>query len=148
MPVVAQPDVAQRVSFDAIRLHQTAAHTYCVTQAVYQGFLETFGDRSPLHVDEAHARGLGFEGTVMHGAILNGFISHFVGMCFPGRDALVQSVSIQYRSPTLLDDVLELAAEVAQKVDSVKVIVLAIEIRNATRGRPAASARAQIGFTA
>lgn len=123
-----------------------AAHTrrYAITPAVYEGFLGAFEDRSPVHVDEAYARDRGFDGKVMHGAILNGFVSHFVGMCFPGRRALLLSVDLRYAAPCYLGDVVELQATVSQKVDAQQVIVLTLRIQNVTRGTSAARGRAQV----
>ena len=35
----------------------------------------------------------------MHGTILNCFISHFVGMHFPGGRVLLHAVDTQFKSP-------------------------------------------------
>ena len=56
---------------------------YTITSEVYEGFLRVFGDRSQLHVDSVYAKACAFTDVLMHGAILNGFISNFVGMVFP-----------------------------------------------------------------
>jgi len=58
-------------------------HAFTVTPGVYDGFIQTFGDRNPLHTDGAFAVSKGFKGPVMHGNILNGFLSFFVGECLP-----------------------------------------------------------------
>ena len=65
------------------------ARDYTITPEVYGHFLAAFHDYSPVHVDEAYARSRGFRGKVMHGSLLNGFVSHFVGMYFPGRLSLL-----------------------------------------------------------
>ena len=51
-------------------------HTFKVSDEVYEGFIDVFKDTNPLHTDEAFARAKGFKGRVMHGNILNGFLSY------------------------------------------------------------------------
>ena len=60
---------------------QEFSHTFQVTESVYRGFIEIFKDKNPLHTDEAFARSKNFQGKVMHGNILNGFLSYFIGEC-------------------------------------------------------------------
>ena len=121
-----------------------AERTYTVTPAVYDSFLCAFGDRSPIHGDAAYAALRGFEGPVMHGAILNGFVSHFVGMVFPGANSLLLSVELRYAEPTYLGDTLELRAQCVQKFDAKQVVVLHVAFFNQTRGLSAATGRVQV----
>jgi 3-hydroxybutyryl-CoA dehydratase len=132
------------LSYEEIAEGVDHVHDYAITPAVYGSFLEAFDDRSPIHVDKAYARERGFEGVVMHGAMLNGFVSHFIGVRFPGRRALLLSVDLRYGSPSYLGDTVRIRATVAQKVDAQKVIVLKLQIENLTRGTTAATGRAQV----
>ena len=132
--------------FSEITTGERHSQTYELNEPVYRHFMEAFSDANPIHIDEAYARDKGFDGRVMHGAILNGFLSHFVGMRFPGKSAYLQSVDIQYRSPSYLLDRLEIEAVVTQKTESVKVIVMDVLMHNRTRSALAASARVQVGF--
>jgi 3-hydroxybutyryl-CoA dehydratase len=100
------------------------AQDYTITPEVYGKFLEVFGDASPLHVSDETARSCGFSEKLMHGAILNGFISNFVGMNFPGKRTLELGVDIQFVRPTYLGDVLTLHAVVKQRLESRKVATL------------------------
>src|SRR5580704_1499499 len=97
---------------------------YVITQDVYQKFLDLFGDASPLHVSDDVAISCGFGAKLMHGAILNGFISNFVGMHFPGRRALELGVEIRFLKPAYLGDVLDLEATVKERLESRSVVVL------------------------
>jgi len=119
-------------------------HAYVITPAVYQRFLEAFEDRSPIHVDSAFAMARGFAGPVMHGAILNGFVSHFVCMVFPGPASLLLSADLRFSQPCYLGDVLNLEAKVAQKVDAHQVIVLHVSFFNRTRQYVATTGRLQV----
>ncbi len=134
---------ARSIAFDAIEVGAEARHGYAIEPAVYESFLAAFDDRSPIHVDDDFARTRGFPGRVMHGAILNGFLSHFVGMVFPGRGSLLLTVDIRYREPCFLGDRLELTAKVEQKVESQGVVVLRFQVRKREGGAVAAG-KAQV----
>lgn len=134
-------------AFEELSVGQEFERAYVITDGVYQHFLDAFQDVSPLHVDDTFAREHGFAGVVMHGAILNGFISHFVGVEVPGRRALIQSVSVEYRAPSYLGDRIVIRAKVAQKVDALRVMILSLSLHDATRDVLVAKGKVQIGFT-
>jgi 3-hydroxybutyryl-CoA dehydratase len=97
---------------------------YVISQDVYQRFLDLFGDASPLHVSDEAAISCGFAAKLMHGAILNGFISNFVGMYFPGKRTLELGVQIGFVKPTYVGDVLKLRAAVRQRMEFNNVVTL------------------------
>lgn len=134
------------LSFENIAEGMTAERDYTLTSAVYEAFLSAFDDRSPVHVDDNYARASGFRERVMHGAILNGFLSNFIGMHFPGRQALWLSVDLRFLAPTYLGDELNVRAVVAQRVESQRVLVLNIIIRNQTQGVITARGRIQVAL--
>lgn len=134
------------LSYESIREGTGVARQYTIAPEVYARFLEAFEDCSPIHVDDAYARERGFQGKVMHGAILNGFVSNFVGVHFPGRRALMLSVDLRYANPSYLGDVLEIRARVVQKVDSRQVILLTMQLENLTQGTLAANGRVQVAI--
>ena len=136
----AQPTPA----FADISEGMTRQAEYVITPEVYEGFLAVFGDRNPLHVDADRARSTGFIGPVMHGAIQNGFVSHFVGMVFPGDRSLLLSVELRYLKPCYLGDVLDLTARVNQKSEPHQVILMNVVLENKTQGHTASNGRVQV----
>jgi 3-hydroxybutyryl-CoA dehydratase len=60
----------------------------------------------------------------MHGATLNGFLSNFVGMRFPGKRTLEWGVEIGFVKPAYVGDVLKLHAAVKQRLECNKVVTL------------------------
>jgi 3-hydroxybutyryl-CoA dehydratase len=122
------------------------AHRYTISPAVYEHFLAAFGDTNRLHVDDQFARSCGFPEKVMHGAILNGFISHFVGVHFPGDAALLHSVNTQFKTPCYLNDEIQIEATVTQVAESVGVLTMALVLTNVTRKRVAANTKIQVGL--
>ena len=135
---------AQHFSYEDLREGMTQERAYVITPEVYQHFLAAFDDRSPLHVELGHARRAGFTDKVMHGTILNGFLSHFVGMVFPGARSLLLGAELRYSQPCYLGDSLMLSARIAQKVDTQNVVVLHVRLYNGTRDVLAATGRAQV----
>lgn len=119
---------------------------YCISPAVYQQFLAAFGDTNALHVDDGFARRSGFPEKVAHGAILAGFLSHFVGVHFPGENTLMHSLSLQFKGPSHVGDEIEIEATVVQVVEAVNVVSMELLLTNVTRGRVAARAKMQMGL--
>jgi acyl dehydratase len=111
-------------TFDDLTEGLEFTQEYTITSEIYEKFLHLFGDASPLHVSDDVARSCGFSEKLMHGAILNGFISNFVGMNFPGKRTLELGVEIQFVRPTYQGDVLTLHAVVKQRLESRKVATL------------------------
>lgn len=95
---------------------------YHVTPDVYYGFQRISSDYNPLHTDEAFAKSKGFPERVMYGNILNGFVSHFVGMALPSRDVMIQTQDIQFRKPVYLNDTILLKSEIETVSDAVEII--------------------------
>jgi 3-hydroxybutyryl-CoA dehydratase len=132
------------ISFESIREGHKASHRYTITDQVYQSFLDAFEDRNPLHVDEAAAVAQGFRTRVMHGAILSGFLSHFVGMRLPGENALILSTDIRFLKPNYPNDCIAIEAVVSQKAESQRVLVLDVTFQNETQSLVTARGRVQV----
>lgn len=122
-------DRSGNFTFEDLTVGAKFQSQYVISADVYQRFLDLFGDLSPLHVDDQAAISCGFPAKLMHGAILNGFISNFVGMKFPGRRSLELGVEIRFLKPAHLGDVLELEAVVKQRLESRRVVLLEFAFR-------------------
>jgi acyl dehydratase len=133
-------------AYDAIIVGMKEERSYAITPAVYECFLKAFDDRNPIHVDEASAKRSGFAGRVMHGSLLNGFLSHFVGMYFPGRFSLLLMSDLRFSQACYLGDTIRLAATVTQKMDARKIIILDVAFLNLTQQTTAARGRIQVMF--
>ena len=103
---------------------------FIVTDKVYQGFMALFNDRNPLHTDPDFAKEKGFKGSVMHGNILNGFISYFAGECLPVKNVILHSQQIEYKSPVYLGDKLHFEATVSGIYESVNAVELKFTFKN------------------
>ena len=130
--------------YDEIMEGMTEQLDYVISDDVYLGFLSIFGDHNPIHVDESYALASGYPGKVMHGSILTGFLSHFIGMYFPGRLSLLLAVDIRFAKPSYLGDRITLEAIVRQKMDARRVLILDATFTNKTRHYQVARARTQV----
>jgi acyl dehydratase len=137
---------AQDYSFDEIEENSEFSHLYKIDESAYDALLNVFQDRSPIHVDEEYAKSARFSGRVMHGAILQGFLSHFVGMRFPGKRSLILSVNINYHRPSYLGDDIRLTARVRQKVETGQVVVLDVKFLNIASNVVVASGKVQVAI--
>lgn len=129
----------------SIREGYQTSRSYTISSEVQDHFMRGFGDSNPLHVDDEAARARGFEQRVMHGMILGGFISHFIGVHFPGASSVIQAISLQFKSPCYPGDEILIEATVTQVVESVNVLAMDLVLRNVRRGRVAAKAKVQVG---
>lgn len=137
---------AANYSFQQIKENFEFSKSYRIDETVYRALVEVFGDENPLHVDDEYARRSGFDRRVMHGAILQGFLSNFVGMHFPGKNSLILSVSLNYHQPCYLSDEVVLTARVRQKTETGSAVVLEVKFRNAGADTLVASGKLQVAL--
>lgn len=95
---------------------------FTITKQVYDGFLTVFKDKNDLHTSENFAKKYGFTSRVMHGNILGGFISYFIGECLPIRNVIIHTQEIKYLKPTYLNDELLMTAEITNFSEAVNVL--------------------------
>lgn len=115
-----------------------------ITEKLHSGFVDLFADRHPLHTDEAYAKSLGFDAVVMHGNILCGFLSYFIGERFAEPDVMILTQSIKFSRPVYMNDSLRLDVEVIDVHESVNVVEIDCKFRNAKQ-QIVASAKMNIG---
>lgn len=123
-------------------------YTYRVTPDVYYSFQRCSNDYNPLHTDAAFAKRKGFDSCVMYGNILNGFISHFVGMLLPTRDVMIQSQDISFHKPVFLNDEIQLEAGIDTISEAVNIINYKLKFRRVGGGKNelVAKGHVQIGL--
>ena len=103
---------------------------YTITPSIYDGFKLLFNDLNPMHTNGEYAKENGFQDVVMHGNILNGFVSHFIGESLPIKNVVIVSQTIKYYNPVYLGDTIEFKGTVIDVFDSVNVVEFKFEFRN------------------
>ena len=108
----------------------TFTENFSINNEIYQGFINIFKDNNPLHTNHEFANYNGFKGIVMHGNILNGFISYFIGERLPTKDVIIHSQEIKYTNAVYLNDELFFNAEVIGVYNSAKAIEFKFHFKN------------------
>jgi len=103
---------------------------FLASEAVYEGFLTIFNDRNVLHTDEAFAVSKGFKNKVMHGNILGGFVSYFVGECLPVKNVIIHKQEMLFPRPVYLGDVLEFSASISDYSEAVNAFEIKFKFHN------------------
>lgn len=112
---------------------------------VYNGFLLIFNDNNPLHTNEDFAITKNYKSVVMHGNILNGFISYFIGECLPIKNVIIHTQSISYKNPCYLNDELLFKAIIENIYDSISTIEFKFTFTN-TSNLVISKGKIQIGI--
>ncbi|MDC1462612.1 MaoC/PaaZ C-terminal domain-containing protein [Polaribacter sp.] len=118
---------------------------FVVSKETQLDFIKLSQDRNPLHTNEEFAISKGFKGEVMHGNILNAFLSFFIGECLPTKDVIIHSQDIQFKNPVYLNSKLKFTASVSGVFESVKAVEFKYYFRNSEL-KVVAKGKIQIGI--
>ena len=116
-----------------------------ISKNIYDGFIKLFDDKNPLHTDEVFAQSKGFKSRVMHGNILGGFLSYFIGECLSTKNVIIHSQEIKYFKPVYLNELVSLNAEIIGIYKSVNVIEFKFYFEN-EQSNKIAKGKIQIGI--
>jgi 3-hydroxybutyryl-CoA dehydratase len=127
------------------KLDDTFDKPFIVSPETYTGFIKLFKDENPLHTDENFAKTKGFKGRVMHGNILNGFISYFIGECLPVKNVIIHSQEIEFKNAVYLNDELQFKAVITGIYESVNTVEFKYYFKNSASSI-VAKGKIQIGL--
>jgi acyl dehydratase len=99
-----------------------------VTAETAAAFTALSGDDAPLHVDAGFARRHGFEGPVVHGALLLAHVSRLVGTRLPGPRSVLQKMELSFREPCYAPCRLRITARVRQVSEAMRTVLLDISV--------------------
>ena len=119
---------------------------FCISEAIYTGFIELFKDKNPLHTDPQFAKSKGFTEAVMHGNILGGFLSYLIGECLPLKNVIIHSQEIKYIQPVYKGQELGLTAEVIGVYPSVNAVEFKFYFIEKQTQKQVAKGKIQIGI--
>ena len=105
-----------------LKLSEEFNHDFIVSEIIYNGFIEIFNDRNPIHTNPSFSREFNFKDKVMHGNILNGFLSYFIGEILPVKNVVIISQTINFKNPVYLNDSLMFSAKVFETFQSVNIV--------------------------
>lgn len=98
--------------------------THTIAAEEVDGFAALSGDDNPLHMDDAYARTIGFQGRVVHGMLLSAWLSRVLGTHFPGPGVLWLSQSIRFARAVYIGDSVEVVVRVKHKAVELRTLVL------------------------
>jgi 3-hydroxybutyryl-CoA dehydratase len=126
-------------------IHDKFEKTFIISDKIYEGFISIFNDNNPLHTVDQFAIDHGFRAKVMHGNILNGFLSYFIGECLPSKDVIIYSQEIQFKNPVYLHDKLLFEAIISDIFESVNTIEFKFNFKN-EKSKVVSKGKIQIGI--
>lgn len=121
----------------------TFTNGFTISKETHSSFINLFNDKNPLHTQKDFAKKNGFNDIVMHGNILNGFISYFIGEMLPIKNVLIISQDIKYCEPVYLLDKLNFEATVVDIFESVNAVEFDYYFKN-QENKKIASGKIQI----
>lgn len=105
-------------------------HTYRVSNDLYEQFLGIFKDTNIFHIDSEYAKGKGFTDKIVHGNVLGGFLSHFIGVVLNLDRTVIASETINFHLPVYINDELVLTGEVGDFISSVQAYKVKFYFKN------------------
>jgi acyl dehydratase len=139
------PAQAQSLTLNELVQGLQAAIEFKVTAAQMQQFAELSGDFNPLHTNEAFARGKGFDGVVVYGALIVAKVSQLIGMRLPGRDSVWASISLDFRKPLYVGQLARVEGAVVDASASTGMVTLKLTVRAADKVLAKGTAEVVVG---
>jgi 3-hydroxybutyryl-CoA dehydratase len=87
-----------------LQIGQTEQMTKTVSESDVYLFAGITGDLNPAHVNEVYAKGTKFNGRIVHGMLLGGFISAVIAMRLPGPGTIYMGQTLNFKAPVALGD--------------------------------------------
>lgn len=134
-------------TFDEITVGMEASFEKEITTEMEDAFRKISGDDNPLHRDDAFAAEMGegrFTSHVTFGMLTASLCSTIAGMYLPGKYSLIHSFDeLSFLKPVFAGDVLTVTGKVTDKDEGLKLIRLAVVIRNSD-GKKVARAKMKV----
>jgi len=133
---------ARQLSLEDLTEGTKASVEFSVDAQQMRQFAELSGDFNPLHTDEAFARGKGYDGPVVYGALLVAKVSQLIGMKLPGRDSVWGSLSLDFRRPLFVGQEAEAEGTITSVHRATGMVELALVVRS--NGKVLAKGKAEV----
>ncbi len=123
-------DLVENVTFDEIKLGQSARLLRTLTLADIQAFAAVSGDTNPAHLDAKYANDTLFHGVIAHGMWGGALISALLGTQFPGPGTIYLDQVLHFTKPVRVGDTLTVTATVVSKDEAKKSVELDCQVLN------------------
>lgn len=95
-------------------------------------FIAVSGDQAAAHLNQAHARSMGYKDRIVHGLCIALPFSRLLGMYLPGPNCVIQSVELKFRQEVYVGDNLTYRVTVERLVPSVGAVRLTLAVTRAS----------------
>jgi phosphate acetyltransferase len=124
------PDTIENVTFDEIRIGQTARQTRTLTRQDIAAFAAISGDANPAHINADYAEHTRLHGIVAHGMWGAALIAKLLGTSLPGPGTIYLAQTLRFLKPVRIGDALRITATVIATDDLTKQVRLDCRIKN------------------
>lgn len=130
------------MSWGKFVLEDSADLQFSVSLTEMDTFRKLSGDTNPLHDDDAYARGLGFDGRVVFGALIVAKISALIGVHLPGLGGVWTGLRIDFRKPLYPGELVTLTGIIHSKSDATRMLTMKLRAETAEKCIATGSAEA------
>jgi len=110
--------------YEQIAVGDKAEITRTISESDVYLFAGITGDTNPAHLNEEYAKTTKFGKRIAHGILVCGLISNVLGNQLPGNGTIYMSQTVKFLSPIYFGDTITARAEVIEKRDEKKRVVL------------------------
>lgn len=130
MNATPHTDWLENITFDELKVGQSARLLRTLTLADIQAFAAVSGDTNPAHLDADYANDTLFHGVIAHGMWGGALISALLGTQFPGPGTIYLEQVLHFTRPVRIGDTLEVMATVVSKNNVSKHVELDCQVAN------------------
>lgn len=105
------------------KIGEKAEFSKTISESDVYSFAGISGDMNPIHIDEVCARNSFAGHRIVHGALLNGFISTVIGMKLPGYGTIYMEQCSQFVKPVYINDTVKAVVEIVEIINASKRIL-------------------------
>ncbi|MET1256250.1 bifunctional enoyl-CoA hydratase/phosphate acetyltransferase [Aliikangiella maris] len=117
-------DLIENITFDEIKINDSAAVEHTLTNRDIQLFALVSGDVNPAHLDESFARNEMFHKIIAHGMWGGSLISTVLGTQLPGPGTIYLSQTFKFIKPVAIGDTVTAKVTVIEKNEEKKRLTL------------------------
>lgn len=93
-----------------------------ITESDVYVFAGVSGDFNPVHINKQYAEQTVFKKQIVHGALLNSYISNVIGMKLPGTGTIYLEQNSKFVKPVYIGETISVCVEVLEFVKEKKGI--------------------------
>lgn len=110
-------DTIENVTFDEIRVGDSASLSRTLKQSDIQLFAAMSGDINPAHLDPEYAKSSMFQEVIAHGMWGGALISTVLGTQLPGPGTIYVDQTLHFSRPVTLGDTITVTVTVTNKFE-------------------------------